>query len=272
MSNDWTDPDEAERELTRREASNGDPDRSAQHDCELMLEIREELKELKTENASLREDIASLRDEVARREDERSAPSRPPTEDVLGKQLAETEGRIVAHVDRHEETVRPVVAALPDFQKTARIAAAVPESLGKLDATVARQTEAVRGHTQESRSNSTYLGNLGVELKDMVRDNGLRLEAAFAAEAKETREWHKEVIATVRKGRIRRHYRAQDAATPYEKLKSLPDPARFLKPGVSFEALDALAHAQSDLDAARDVVAAREELFRTLGREWGRAA
>ena len=74
------------------------------------------------------------------------------------------------------------------------------------------------------------------------------------------------------KGRIRRHYRAQDAATPYEKLKSLPDPARFLKPGVSFEALDALAHAQSDLDAARDVVAAREELFRTLGREWGRAA
>ena len=74
------------------------------------------------------------------------------------------------------------------------------------------------------------------------------------------------------KGRIRRHYRAQDAATPYEKLKSLPDPARFLKPGASFEALDALAHAQSDLDAARDVVAAREELFRTLGREWGRAA
>ena len=74
------------------------------------------------------------------------------------------------------------------------------------------------------------------------------------------------------KGRIRRHYRAQDVATPYEKLKSLPDPARFLKPGVSFEALDALAHAQSDLDAARDVVAAREELFRTLGREWGRAA
>ena len=32
----------------------------------------------------------------------------------------------------------------------------------------------------------------------------------------------------------------EDAATPYEKLKSLPDPARFLKPGVSFEAsLDA---------------------------------
>ena len=30
------------------------------------------------------------------------------------------------------------------------------------------------------------------------------------------------------KGRIRRHYRVQDATTPYEKLKSLPDPARWL--------------------------------------------
>jgi len=74
------------------------------------------------------------------------------------------------------------------------------------------------------------------------------------------------------KGRMRRRYRDQDTATPYEKLKSLPDAARFLKPAVSFEALDALAHAQSDLDAAREVLAARDELFRTLGREWGRAA
>ena len=74
------------------------------------------------------------------------------------------------------------------------------------------------------------------------------------------------------KGRVRRHDRAQDAATPYEKLESLPDPARFLEPGVSFAALDALAHAQSGLDAAREVLAARDELFRAPGREWGRAA
>ncbi len=74
------------------------------------------------------------------------------------------------------------------------------------------------------------------------------------------------------KGRIRRHYRAQDVATPDEKLKSLPDPARWLEPGVSFEALDALAHAHSDLDAARKVLAARDALWRTLGREWGCAA
>ena len=203
MSNDWTDPDEAERELRRREASNGEPAASARHDRELLLEILEKLEEIKTEDASLKEDIASLRHEVAKREDERSAPGRPPIEQVLGKQLAETEGRIVAHLDRHEETIRPVAAALPDLQETTRIAAAVLESLGNLDATVGQVAEAVNGHTQESRSNSTYLGNLGVELKDMVRENGLTLEAAFAAEGKETRERLNEVIDAVRTRRRR---------------------------------------------------------------------
>ena len=74
------------------------------------------------------------------------------------------------------------------------------------------------------------------------------------------------------KGRIRKRYRDQDLATPYEKLKSLPDAARFLKAGVTFERLDIVACAQSDLDAALAVNAAREELFRALGREWGCAA
>jgi len=71
------------------------------------------------------------------------------------------------------------------------------------------------------------------------------------------------------KGRIRKRYRDQDLATPDEKLKSLPDAARWLKPGVTFESLDAVAYAHSDLDAALAVNAAREKLFRALGREWG---
>ena len=74
------------------------------------------------------------------------------------------------------------------------------------------------------------------------------------------------------KGRIRKRYRDRDTATPYEKLKSLPEAARLLKPGVTFKTLDAVAYAQSDLDAALAVNAAREELFRALGREWNCAA
>ena len=74
------------------------------------------------------------------------------------------------------------------------------------------------------------------------------------------------------KGRTRKRYRDHDIATPYEKLKSLPDAPRFLKPGVTFAALDAVAYAQSDLDAALAVNAARDAVFHAIGREWGCAA
>ena len=47
--------------------------------------------------------------------------------------------------------------------------------------------------------------------------------------------------------KINKRYRDQDIATPYEKLKSLPNAATFLKPGVTFQHLDAIAYAQSDL-------------------------
>ena len=43
---------------------------------------------------------------------------------------------------------------------------------------------------------------------------------------------------------------SSDETTPYEKLKSLDGAERFLKPGVSFDELDAFALSVSDLDAA----------------------
>ena len=38
-------------------------------------------------------------------------------------------------------------------------------------------------------------------------------------------------------GKVRHRYRRNDVATPYEKLKSLPDAQRFLEPGVTFAEL-----------------------------------
>ncbi|MDE0452312.1 MAG: integrase [Gammaproteobacteria bacterium] len=61
-------------------------------------------------------------------------------------------------------------------------------------------------------------------------------------------------------GKVRRRYRRRDVATPYEKLKSLPDAERFLKPGVTFAELDQVALAMSGLEANR----ARDELLRTI--------
>ena len=66
------------------------------------------------------------------------------------------------------------------------------------------------------------------------------------------------------RGRIRKRYRQQDVATPYDKLKSLDDAESFLREGVSFEALDRLASATSGLQAAKALRKARRDLFRSL--------
>ena len=74
------------------------------------------------------------------------------------------------------------------------------------------------------------------------------------------------------KGKTRKRYRFEDMTTPYEKLKSLPQASTFLKPGVSFEALDRLANAVSDSDAAERLNEARKTLFRSINRRPKHAA
>lgn len=66
------------------------------------------------------------------------------------------------------------------------------------------------------------------------------------------------------KGRIRKKYRYEDMMTPYERLKSLPGAVGFLKPGVTFAQLDALANAVSDNQAAKQLNQARNKLFRDI--------
>jgi len=73
------------------------------------------------------------------------------------------------------------------------------------------------------------------------------------------------------KGRRKRRYRDEDVATPYERLRSLPDAEGWLRPGVTFEQLDAMAFAQTDLEAAKAVGAERSELFRRIGEAWAAA-
>lgn len=74
------------------------------------------------------------------------------------------------------------------------------------------------------------------------------------------------------KGRVRKRYRDPDTMTPYEKFKSLPGAERFLVQGLSFETLDAQAHAMSDFEAAEALNRARAELFRRIGQEGAAAA
>lgn len=66
---------------------------------------------------------------------------------------------------------------------------------------------------------------------------------------------------TDRKGRVARQYRPEDLMTPYEKLRSLPDAASFLRPGVTWKQLDRQARRLSDNDSAARLLRERKKLF-----------
>jgi len=63
------------------------------------------------------------------------------------------------------------------------------------------------------------------------------------------------------RGKRKRRYRAKDYATPYEKLKGLPEAAHHLKAGIGLAQLDTLAGAMSDTECARKVMAAKAKLL-----------
>ena len=66
------------------------------------------------------------------------------------------------------------------------------------------------------------------------------------------------------KGKVKKRYPYSEMDTPYGKLKSLPNAQRFLKPGTIFEQLDEIAMAISDNDAAKQMNAAKRQLFKTI--------
>ena len=74
------------------------------------------------------------------------------------------------------------------------------------------------------------------------------------------------ITVTDEKGRERKRYPYENMMTPYQKLQSLPDATTYLRDGISFDKLDALAFAQSDNDAARIVTQTRTALFQHINR------
>jgi transposase InsO family protein len=69
------------------------------------------------------------------------------------------------------------------------------------------------------------------------------------------------------RGRRQRHYAAEDYATPYERLRLLPNSHRYLKDGMPWERLDKIAYADSDTQAARRMMGAKTELLRRCKTE-----
>jgi transposase InsO family protein len=71
-------------------------------------------------------------------------------------------------------------------------------------------------------------------------------------------------IRVDQKGKERKIYRYATMMTPYDKLKSLSRATTHLKPAVTFEILDAIAHQLSDNEAADQLQKARQRLFTTI--------
>lgn len=65
-------------------------------------------------------------------------------------------------------------------------------------------------------------------------------------------------------GKQRKTYPYKFMMTPYDKLKSLPNAKQYLKPGLTFKQLDAIAYAISDNDAAKQLQEAKQQLFKTI--------
>ena len=74
------------------------------------------------------------------------------------------------------------------------------------------------------------------------------------------------------KGKERKQYRYEDMMTPYEKLRSLPQASQYLKPGITFDELDAFARKMTDNEAAEQVNSARDYLFTQLHEQLQRTA
>jgi transposase InsO family protein len=64
------------------------------------------------------------------------------------------------------------------------------------------------------------------------------------------------------RGKRQRKYKTEDYRTPFEKLHSLPEAERFLKPGLSWPELEKRALAISDTECARRMSAAKAKLLR----------
>ncbi len=74
------------------------------------------------------------------------------------------------------------------------------------------------------------------------------------------------------RGRQRKRYPYKLMMTPYEKLKSLHQAEQYLKPGITFQDLDARATALSDNEAAQRMNDARAILFKTIFNRSKKAA
>lgn len=142
----------------------------------------------------------------------------------------------------------------------------VAEMLGKM------LTEFTKSRANHTQDNALVEGKNGAVIRKLIGyghiggEHAERVHKFYTAHLNPYLNYHRPCgFATVTvdaRGKRKRLYKAKDYATPYEKLKSLPEASKYLKPGISFAQLDKQAASFSDTQCARKMGAAKAKLLR----------
>jgi hypothetical protein len=136
----------------------------------------------------------------------------------------------------------------------------------------ALMVEFTKSRACRSQDNALVEGKNGAIIRKLIgyghipAEHAGKVHSFYAAHLNPYLNFHRPCgFATVSldaRGKRERTYKAGDYATPYQKLRMLPDVETRLKPGISLEALDRKAAEMSDTEFARRMGAAKIRMLR----------
>jgi transposase InsO family protein len=137
--------------------------------------------------------------------------------------------------------------------------------------------EFTKSRANRSQDNALVEGKNGAVIRKLMGyghiagEHAEALQKFYTAQLNPYLNFHRPCgFATVsydERGKRKRHYKDTDYATPYEKLKALPDAAGYLKENVSFARLDQQATSTSDTECAKKMATAKAALLRKVKSE-----
>lgn len=137
--------------------------------------------------------------------------------------------------------------------------------------------EFTKSRANRSQDNALVEGKNGAILRKLIgyghiaSEHAEALQRFYTAHLNPYLNFHRPCgFATVSlnaRGKRRRHYKAEDYATPYDKLRSMPEVEQYLKPGIKFQQLEQFALRMSDTECAKKMSAAKAKLLRQCKSE-----
>lgn len=137
--------------------------------------------------------------------------------------------------------------------------------------------EFTKSRANRSQNNALVDGKNGAIIRKLIGygyiggEHAEGLQKFYTAQLNPYLNFHRPCgFATVSldaRGKRKREYKAEDYRTPYEKLKAMPDGAKYLKEHMSMENLEKRAMQMSDTECARKMTAAKAKLLRECKTE-----